>query len=111
MRLRLRLPRLVTPPPGLWTYLVTCPKPTVGVAKLEIAHTERRRKWEEIFQPCSQYRYYASAECAFCILHGVWPRCGLQQPKRQRETSTLVGKSDGHPKRMRNIEEACDDKV
>ena len=102
---------VVTPPLGLWTYLVECPKATVSDVELGIAHSEQRRKWEEIVQPCSQYSYYASAECAFCILHGVWPRCGLQQPKRQRQTPTLVGKSDGQIKRMRKMEEECDENI
>ena len=75
---------LETPPPGRWTYLVTCPKPTAAVAKLETEHSERQRKSEQIFQPCSDYSAYAS-DCAFCIVHGIWPRCGLRQPKRQRK--------------------------
>ena len=75
---------LETPPPGRWTYLVTGPKRTAAVANLEIAHSERKRKSEEIFQSFSEYSDYAS-DCAFCILHGIWPRCGLHQPKRQRQ--------------------------
>ena len=109
MRRRLQLPRLVIPPIGRWSYLVKCLKPTVAVPELEISSSERKRTCEDIFQPCSNYDAYAS-ECAFCVLYGVWPRCGLQQPKRQRQSPMLAGNSDWHPMRTRIIEEACNNK-
>ena len=93
MRRCLQLPRLVIPPIGRWRHLVKCLKPTVAIPELEISSSERKRTCEEIFQPYTNYDAYA-AECAFCVLHGVWPRCGVQQPKRQRQSPMLAGNSD-----------------
>ena len=101
------LPRLVIPPLGRFAYLVTYPKPTVGVVELDIVHSEQNRKCEELSQLGSECRYYDSSECAFCLAHGIWPRCGLQQLKRERQASTPVLQCDGHTKRLRNTEEVC----
>ena len=83
---------LETPPPGRWTYLVTGPKRTAAVAKLEIAHSERKRKSEEIFQSFSEYNDYAS-DCAFCIMHGgltvVHGHPELRSPARELRVAAL----------------------
>ena len=91
IRRRWRLMPVVTPPRGLWRHLVKSPKPAVADAELELVLRERKRKWEQISHPCVRFSSHGS-ECAFCIVHNVWPPCGLRQPKRTRTSPSTSPK-------------------